>query len=201
MLQFEVEAKTRSSFGKGPARQMRRAGKTPGVLYGAGNVNTPLEVETKPFTKTLLTIQGQNAVISLKVLGAEDQRVHHVMVKEVQVDPVKDTLVHADFYEIDVEKPLTLSVPLKFSGKAKGVDMGGEMHISKNSVRLRGKVLDIPNDITVNVSGLGVGDKLTYNDVAVPAGVTLEDAAGTVVVSVQEASAAAKAAAEAEEEE
>jgi len=201
MLQFEVEAKTRSSFGKGAARQMRREGKTPAVLYGAGNVNTPLEVETKPFTKTLLTIQDQNAVISLKVLGAEDQGVHHVMVKEVQVDPVKDSLVHADFFEINVEKPLTLPVPLKFSGKPKGVEMGGELHISKNSVRLHGKVFDIPNDITLNVSGLGVGDKLTYNDVAVPAGVTLEEAAETVVVSVQEASAAAKAAAEVEEDE
>ena len=118
MLQFDIDAKTRSTFGKGAARQLRRSGKTPAVLYGAGNQNLPLELETKPFTKTLLTIQAQNAVISLKILDSKDKRVHHVMVKEVQVDPVKDSLVHADFYEIDIEKPLTLSVPLKFTGKA-----------------------------------------------------------------------------------
>ena len=200
MLQFDVDAKTRSTFGKGAARQLRRSGKTPAVLYGVGSKNLPLEVETKPFTKTLLTIKDRNAVLSLKILDAEDAKVHHVMVKEVQVDPIKDSLVHADFYEIDIEKPLTLSVPLTFKGKAKGVDMGGEMHISKTAVKLRGKVLDIPNDIAISVAGLGIGDKLTFQDLAIPAGITLEDAADGVVVSVQEASAAAKAAAEAEEE-
>ena len=200
MLQFDIDAKTRSTFGKGAARQLRRSGKTPAVLYGAGNQNLPLELETKPFTKTLLTIQAQNAVISLKILDSKDKRVHHVMVKEVQVDPVKDSLVHADFYEIDIEKPLTLSVPLKFTGKAKGVDRGGELHVSKTSVKLRGKILDIPNDITLNVADLGIGDKLTFADLVVPEGVSLESADETIV-SVQEATAAEKAAAEGQEEE
>lgn len=187
MLQFEVDARTRKSFGKGAARQMRRAGKTPAVLYGSGIANMPLEVDTKPFTKTLMTIQGQNAVISLKVQDAKENAVHHVLIKELQVDPVKDSLVHADFLEIDLEKQMTLAVPVKFLGKAKGVDMGGELHVSHNSVPLRGKVLDIPNEITVNVSGLDLGDKITCKELELPAAVSLAEDGGMVLVQVQSA--------------
>ncbi|MEJ2689981.1 MAG: 50S ribosomal protein L25 [Deltaproteobacteria bacterium] len=189
MLQFEVDAQMRKNFGKGAARQLRRAGKTPAVLYGCGIGNMPLEVDTKPFTKTLLNIHGQNAVLSLKIKGAKEKKVHHVLLKEVQVDPVKDSLVHADFLEIDLEKQMTLAVPVKFVGKAKGVDMGGELHISHNSILLRGKVLDIPNDITVNVSGLELGAKTTCNEIELPAGVTLAEDSDTVLALVQGASA------------
>ena len=200
MLQFEVNAQMRKNFGKGAARQLRRAGKTPAVLYGSGISNMPLEVETKPLTKTLLTIQDQNAVISLKIGETGENEVHHVLIKEVQVDPIKDSLVHADFLEIDLEKPRTLAVPIKFTGKAKGVDMGGEMVISRTSVMLHGKILDIPNEITVNVSGLGLGAKITCKEFELPSGVTLADKGDAVVVLVQEASAK-KAEAEAEADE
>lgn len=189
MLQFDVDARKRENFGKGAARQLRRAGKTPAVLYGTGIANMPLEVETKPFTKTLLSIRGQNAVISLKIQDAQKDERHYVLIKEVQVDPVKDSLVHADFLGIDLEKQMTLSVPVKFVGKAKGVDMGGELHISHNSVLLRGKVLDIPNDLTVNVSGLDVGAKTTCKELELPAGVALAEDGATVLVLVQGASA------------
>jgi large subunit ribosomal protein L25 len=191
MLQFEVEARTRKNFGKGAARQLRRSGKTPAVLYGAGNDNMPLEVETKPFTKTLLNIQDQNAVITLNIADVADKKVHHVIVQEVQVDPVRDSLIHADFLEIDLDKPLVLAVPLKFKGKAKGVDMGGEMHISRHHITVRGKAFDIPNDISIDVSGLGVGAKVTCGDLDIPGSITLQDKADAVIVSVQEASAAA----------
>lgn len=188
MLQFDVEAKKRENFGKGAARQLRRAGRTPAVLYGSGIANMPLEVDTKPFTKTLLNIHGQNAVISLKIQDAKENAQHHVLIKEVQVDPVKDSLVHADFLAIDLEKPMTLAVPVKFVGKAKGVEMGGELHISHNKVLLRGKVLDIPNEMTVNVAALDLGDKTTSKELEFPAGVSLAEDGDTVLVQVQSAS-------------
>lgn len=197
MLQFEVDARKRIDFGKGAARQLRRAGKTPAVLYGSGIANMPLEVETKPFTKTLLTIHGQNAVISLSIQDAKEKEVHHVLIKEVQVDPVKDSLIHADFLAINLEDQMTLAVPLKFAGKAKGVDMGGEIHISRTSVLLRGKILDIPNEITVNVSGLDLGAKTTCGELQLPAGVSLAEGGDAVLVQVQGASG--KAAEEEEE--
>jgi len=201
MLQFEVEAKTRKNFGKGAARQLRRSGKTPAVLYGAGSDNMPLEIETKPFTKTLLNIQDQNAVITLNIADVAENNIHHVIVQEVQVDPVRDSLIHADFLEIDLDKPLVLAVPLKFKGKAKGVDMGGELHISKRHIMVLGKAFDIPNDISIDVSGLALGAKVTCGDLDIPGNVTLQDKADAVVVSVQAASAAAaKAEEEAEEE-
>ncbi|MEW6428393.1 MAG: 50S ribosomal protein L25 [Thermodesulfobacteriota bacterium] len=173
MLQFDLGAKVRSSFGKGAMHRMRANNLTPAILYGVNTGNIPLELDTKAMTKTLVTIQDQNAVLNISIDGVEERPVRHVIVKEVQVDPVRDTLVHADLYEIDLQKPTTLSVPVEVAGKAKGVDMGGELSVSCHSVTLRGLILDFPDRIVADVSGLGIGDKMTCKELSFPASLTL----------------------------
>ncbi len=186
MLQFDVNAKVRQTFGKGAARRLRAAKMTPAILYGNKVDNVPLELDTKSMTKTLVKIQDQNAVITLNIDGVSERPTRHVMVKEVQVHPVRDSLVHADFYEISLEEPLTLLVPLKISGKAKGVDMGGEMQVLKDRVQMKGLVLDIPDFIEVDVSPLGLSDKITCADLAVPQNVTLEENGDDICIYVQD---------------
>lgn len=187
MLQVEMTAQTRNTFGKGAARVIRRAGKTPAVLYGPKTDPVALELNTKDFTKGLLFINRRNAVVSLNVDGGSDTR--HVMVKEIQADPIHDTLVHADFVEISLEDEMSLSVPLKLTGKAKGVDLGGDLHTSMNSVQLTGKPLDIPDFIEINVSPLGIGDSIKCGDLPIPEGVKLVNDDSKVCVSVVTASA------------
>jgi len=199
MLQFDVKAEVRTAFGKGAGRRLRAAKKTPAILYGNKIANVPLQLDTKEMTKVLLKVQDQNAVITLTIDGIDERPTRHVMVKEVQVDPVRDTLVHVDFYEISLDAPLTLPVPLAFSGKAKGVDMGGEMHVTKAKVLLKGLPLDIPDDIAVDVSGLGLGDKITCGDLAVPDKVSLVDDPAAVCVWVEDVTGGAAAAETAEE--
>lgn len=184
MLQYDVNAKVRTAFGKGAARRMRSAKITPAVLYGHKVDNVALELDSKSMTKTLMEIQGQNAVLTLNIDGVDERPTRHVMVQEVQVDPVRDTLVHSDFLEVNLEKPLTLSVPVVFTGKAKGVDMGGEVIYNKTSVLLKGLVLDIPDNVTIDISELNLNDSLQIKDLEIPANVTLEDEEEITCVSV-----------------
>ena len=186
MLQVDVTARVRSNFGKGAARSLRRAGQTPAVLYGPKIDPIALELDTRSFTKTLLGLQRRNAVVTLDVEGGDKR---HVLIKELQVHPVQDTLTHADFYEIVLDEPSVFSVPIQYEGKAVGVEMGGELSIHITSVDIQGKPLDIPDFIPLDISSLELGDKLTCSDMSIPENVSLLDDADKVCIAIVTASA------------
>ncbi|MEN8256471.1 MAG: 50S ribosomal protein L25 [Thermodesulfobacteriota bacterium] len=181
MIQIDVTAQLRDKFGKGAARTIRRDGRTPAILYGPKTDPMALTLDTHSFTKSLLGLQRRNAVISLDIEG-DGQK--NVMVKDIQVDPVNNALKHADFYELDMDNVYTYSVPVVYTGKAKGLDTGGDMQTYVNSVDLKGKPLNIPDSIEVDVTPLQVDDKITLAELAIPEGVTLLGKAEAVCVAV-----------------
>ena len=188
MLQYDLSAQLRSKFGKGASRSLRWAGSTPAVLYGAKTEPTALQLDTKALTRTLLAMQRRNAVFSLDIEDGGSSVKRHVMVKEIQTKPVDNSLVHVDFLEIILEQPMTIGVPVKYSGNAKGVELGGELHIMLNKVVLQGLVLDIPDFIEINISGLAIGDHLTCGDLAIPEGVKMLNDKAVNCVAVLDAS-------------
>ena len=181
MITKEIATSVREVFGKGPVRRLRAEGKTPGVVYSGGNEAVALEFETKILFQELLDIQGRTAVITLKI---DDGSEKNVLVKEIQTDPLKDTLFHADFMEIDLQKSAQFEVPLSYVGKAKGEELGGITQIEKTSLVLEGKPLDIPDDCVIDVADLGIGDKIIAGDVSLPDGVSLISSPEMVCVSV-----------------
>lgn len=181
MLQVEMTAAVRTVTGKGPMRRLRSEGMTPAVVYGAGGDAQALQMDTKSLTATLLEIYRHNAVVTLNV---ENEGTKSVVVKDVQTDPVTDSLIHADFCEIDLEKSKVFNVPLKFVGTAKGVDMGGKLETYATSVLLEGKPLDIPNDVTLDVTPIKIGDELTFSAIALPENVTMVTKADKACVGV-----------------
>jgi large subunit ribosomal protein L25 len=181
MITKEIDTSVRDVFGKGPIRRLRAEGKTPGVLYSGGKEAIALEFETKTLFQDLLDIQGRNAIFTLKI---DDGSEKNVLVKEIQTDPLKDTLLHADFLEIDLQKSAQFHVPLTFVGKAKGEDFGGLTRIEKESLILAGKPLDIPDDCVIDVANMNIGDKITAGDVSLPDGVSLVSDPAMVCVSV-----------------
>ena len=185
MLQVDVTARVRSNFGKGAARSLRRAGQTPAVLYGPKTDPIALELDTRSFTKTLLGLKRRNAVVTLDVEGGDKR---HVLIRELQVDPVQDTLTHADFYEIHLDEPSIFSVPIQYEGNAVGVELGGELSIHIASVDIQGKPLDIPDFIPLDISSLELGDKLTCSDMSIPENVSLLDDADKVCIAIVTAS-------------
>lgn len=188
MLQVKLDASVRTGHGKGAARTLRRMGQTPAVLYGLGAESVSLALDTKIFVKELLAIKRRNVVINLDVEGDGKKYTKPVLIKEVQVDPVMGSPVHADFCEISLDKPMVLSVPLVYTGKAKGVDLGGEMHINAHSVHVKAKPLDIPDNIAVDVTNLEIGDSIDFAGLIVPSCVTMVDTSTKPCVAVTAAS-------------
>lgn len=192
MLQVDMSASTRESFGKGAMRRLRVSGNTPAVLYGNDKDVVSLQLETKPFLKTLYQISRKNAVVTLSI---NDGDTRHVMMREIQTDPVTDSLVHADFFEINLDSARTFSVVVELTGKAKGVDGGGELVTHNLVAVLGGRPLDIPDVLTVDVSGLDSDENILFSDIKLPENVKLASDGDIVCAEVISAKAAAALAA------
>lgn len=193
MIQIDLNAKTRAQFGKGAARSLRREGKTPAVLYGPQLDAMALDLDSRDFTKSLLMLQRRNAVVNLTIEGdGGKSKVHHALIKEIQTDPVRNTLVHADFMEISMDTPMILHVPIHVNGNAKGVELGGVVNLPMPFVSLKGVVLDFPDCIEVDVTSMDIGDKILCQDLEIPGKLTLIDKAAQVCVSVDMAARVAE---------
>jgi large subunit ribosomal protein L25 len=175
MIQVNMPAAKRTVFGKGECRRLRVAKKTPAVVYSKGDVALPLQFEAAVLHKDLLFIHGRNAVVTLKIEGDEKAE-RHVVVQEIQKAPTVEQVLHVDFLEIELDKPVSLNVPLRLTGVARGVEFGGELTVSKESVVLRGCPLDIPDEIVADITSLDKGGKgLTCADLTIPANIQLLD--------------------------
>jgi large subunit ribosomal protein L25 len=185
MLQVDVSASTRDSFGKCAMRRLRLSGNTPAVLYGNDKDTVALQIETKPLLKSLFQINRKNAIVNLSING-EDTR--HVMMREIQTDPVDDSLIHADFFEVNLQAPTTFIVPIEFTGTAKGSDLGGVLICHNSTIQVEGLPLEVPDNVSVDISDLAIGDSIAYSVVELPANVKMLSNASDLCVAVVDAS-------------
>lgn len=183
MIQVTMPAAFRSEFGKGASRKLRMDNKTPGVLYSGGKQAVALQCDAAELYKKLFEIRRRNAVITLSIEG-DDKGERHVLLQEVQKNPTTDSVLHVDFLEIALENPVIFTVPLKYVGTPKGVDMGGELRVMAHSVRLQGCPLDIPDDVEVDIKGLDKGQSLHYEDITLPEKVKMLSKSAKPCVSV-----------------
>ncbi len=206
MLQIEMTASVRSSSGKGAMRRLRADGLSPAVVYGAGGEALKLQLDTKTLTAQLLEYYRRNTLVTLKIEGEGEKS---VIFGEVQTDPVRDSVVHLDFIEIDLTLAREFRVPINYTGLAKGVDLGGMLQVQYPELVLLGKPVDIPDDCEVDVTALDIGDYVRCGSIKFPDTVELISDPKAVAVSVvvagqklededEEAEAAEEDAAEAE---
>ncbi len=186
MLQVDMSASKRESFGKCAMRRLRVEGNTPAVLYGNNKDVVALQLETVAFTKSLFQINRKNAVVNLSING-DDTR--HVMMKEIQTDPVNDSLIHADFFEIDLKAPNCFAVTVEFEGSAKGVDLGGRLVVHNPTIDVEGLPLDIPDTVSIDISNLEIGDSIQVAAIELPGNVKLVTDASALCVEVSTAMA------------
>ena len=184
MLQVEMSASARNTSGKGPMRQLRMQGLTPAIVYGGGAEAQKLQLETKSLMAKLLKYNRRNIIVTLKFDEGTEKS---VVIAEIQTDPVKDTLIHVDFCEIDLTKDRAFNVPVNYTGVAIGVDLGGEMVVPHPTLVIEGKPLDIPDELTIDIQGLQIGDSLSCGDISIPDNVKMITEAGQVAVLVQKA--------------
>ena len=186
MLQVDISASKRDSFGKCAMRRLRGSGKTPAILYGNDKDVMALQLETTPFLKSLFQISRKNAIVNLSING-EDSR--HVMMREIQTDPVTDSLIHADFFEINLQTPRAFTVPIEFVGTAKGTDLGGILVIHNTNIQIEGLPLEIPDNVSVDISNLAIGDSIAYSALGLPDTVKMVSDGSDLCVEVVAAAA------------
>lgn len=187
MLQVDMSASKRESFGKCAMRRLRVSGNTPAVLYGKDKEALALQLETTPFLKSLFQISRKNAVVNLSINGGDTR---HVMMKEIQTDPVNDALIHADFFEISLDTPKCFGVAIDFTGSAKGVDLGGRLVVHGAKIEIEGLPLDIPDSVSVDISDLDIGDSVQFSTIELPANVKMISDGSALCVGVVVAGAA-----------
>lgn len=170
MLKVAMSASVRKETGKGAMRQLRVQGMTPAVVYGAGEEALPLKLETQPFYQQLLAIYRKNAIISLSL---DDGSTKHVLIHDIQTDPIRDTLIHADFIEIDVHTPRVFEVPITYKGEAKGCELGGILNVILDTLAIEAAPIDVPDEFVVEISDLNIGDSIQVDTIDIPQNCTL----------------------------
>ncbi len=185
MAENALNVETRQGVGKGVARKLRAAGRIPGVCYGKGEPSVSVVLDPSALRHLLeQSGAGMNTLINLALEGGGTFDGRMVLVRELQKDPVEGSYLHADFFAVDVQNVVEVSVPIHISGHAQGVELGGILDQALREIELECLPLAIPSEIVVDVSELDVGQSLHVSDLTLPEGVTLRSDPGLSVVSV-----------------
>ncbi|MGW4871187.1 50S ribosomal protein L25/general stress protein Ctc [Streptomyces chartreusis] len=181
MSEVKISAETRTEFGKGAARRIRRDSKVPGVLYGHGS--DPLHL-TLPGHDLLLALRTPNVLIALDIDGKTNEL---AIPKSVQRDPIKGFLEHVDLLLVKRGEKVTVEVPVHAEGE---LAAGGNLleHVL-NALPVEAEATHIPEAVTVSVEGLEAGASILAKDITLPKGTTLAVEEDTVVLQVLAAQA------------
>jgi large subunit ribosomal protein L25 len=171
----KLTVQIRNDHGTSATKKLRAKGLVPGVCYGA-SVNgkiAPMAVTVnfKELKGSLDAVRRTNTVLELTIVDGTKSQTIAALVKDFQVDAIRRTLTHVDFLAIDPNKEVSAEVPLEFTGKHKGIVDGGQLRTQIRALEVRAKPANIPTKLTVDVSGLGIGDVIHVSDIALPAGV------------------------------
>ena len=170
MEQRQLEVVLRAGRGKEAARRVRREGKIPAVLYGRKTPTFHLAVKPEELKKILTSGAKENTLIGLKVTGPGSDQVGApvVMLKDLQVHPLTQSYLHADFYAVAMDEKIEIDIPIRLVGKAEGVKLGGIQQLAMREIRIRCLPTEIPEFLDVDISPLKIGDSLHVRDLAPP---------------------------------
>ena len=166
-MEATLEAVKRSDKGKNEARRHRAAGRLPAVVYGTAKdgkapVGVPVTVDPKGLLRILHSDSGVNTLITLKLDGGSTQ----VLVKEYQRDPITQALLHADFYQLAMDKAIVVTVPVLIKGESKGVKVqGGLLDFVTREIQVECLPANIPEHIDVDVSELELHGSIRLRDI------------------------------------
>ena len=215
MKKYDLNAEPRVDCGKKATKALRKEGKIPAVVNGGVIVELPFNGTLKPGEK-LVEIDDKRGLITTDIaVKIEDVRkliytpdifevdlnlngeTKKVVMRDLQFQPVKDTVLHIDFQEVYPAKPIVMEVPVQIEGHAEGVKAGGKLTLSMRKLKVKAPYTDIPERLVVNVDNLGLGKSMAVGDLHFE-GLELLNAKNAVVCAVQLTRAARGAAAKAE---
>ena len=169
MAQTLLVAHTGRTTGSAESRRLRREDKIPGVLYGQGMEPVVLHVERRDLRQALSGSAGTNTVLNLQV----DGKTYPAIVKELQRHPVRRTVSHVDFLQVNLSEVVTVAVPVRLDGEAKAVlSNGGLVDPAVDTLDVSTTPGNIPDEIVIDITAMQPGDVIRLADLSLPAGVT-----------------------------
>lgn len=159
----ELSAQSRSDTGKGVARKLRAEGRIPGILYGAKADPLPLSLVRRDLAMLLQGHEGQHLLLNLKIEGSSSETTL-ALLHQLELDPIRNSLIHADFLRVDRNKPIHTTVPLVLEGSPIGVRNGGIEQFVLREVEVEALPNEIPEEIRLNTAHLDIGDSVHVSD-------------------------------------
>jgi large subunit ribosomal protein L25 len=195
MAEIILNVEVRDGTGTGGARQARREGKVPGILYGGDKAPVAISVEERPFRKSLYTGKLLGHLVTLKY-GDETQP---VIAKDIQFDPVTDRPVHFDLMRVDEHAPVKISIPVHFKNQdeCEAFRQGGSLEIVRHDVEITVRADQIPEELVIDLKNHKLGDTIRVSEIKLPEGAypTITDR-DFVIASIKVSSAAMSEAAD-----
>lgn len=181
MPEIVVAAESRTDTGKNANRRLRAADKIPGILYGTGKAPTPVAVSPHSIGAILRSAAGENTLFDLELGGTKRK----VILKEYQLEPLKNRLLHADFYEVALDKAILVKVHLELHGTPVGVKVqGGILDFVTRELEISCLPMDIPEKIELDVSHLEMGKHLRVSEIKLSDKIKVLTEPGVVVAHV-----------------
>ena len=182
-IEKTLSVQKREGCGKGPAGRLRAQKLIPGVFYTAKGENVAVQAPALPLEKLFEEV-GRTTVFNLEIDDNGQKNVHPVMFWQVQSHPYTKAFTHVDFYGVDLNKTVTVEVPLEIVGVSRGVKLGGILEIYREVIPLQSKPLNMPKKIVVDVSEMDINDTVNVADLKLPEGVAAVFDQNFAVVSV-----------------
>jgi large subunit ribosomal protein L25 len=188
MAEITLKATTGRETGTGPAKRLRADGKVPGVVYGMAADPVSVTVDWRSLRDVLTTDAGLNALINLEVDGSGKDL---CVVKELQRNAIRGDVLHVDFLRVSADVAISVEVPIVLEGEAEEVHRNdGTVDHVLFHLTVHAKPGDIPNELTVDISALSIGDSIRVGDLKLPAGVSTDVDPEEAVVLAQISAAA-----------
>ena len=174
----------RVETGKGAVRQLRREGKVPGVLYGKGET-TSLTLDYVEFNKVLRLSRQGYVLVTLTEAGNNGTVQHNAILKDVQYDPIDGKALHVDFFEVAMDLPIQVTVPIVIIGSTPvGVVLGGVLRQRQRHLHVEGLPSEIPDTVSVDASGLDIGHIVKVKDIPIAKGIKIHDDLEKIIVNI-----------------
>ncbi|MDY0404043.1 50S ribosomal protein L25/general stress protein Ctc [Virgibacillus sp. 179-BFC.A HS] len=155
-----LKAVKRQDHKSSTTKKLRWNGQVPGIVYGKNKENTSIALDSVALVKAVRD-NGRNAIFQLAI---DSEKPVQVMVHDSQMEPIKDELLHVDFYIVDMKEEMDVEVALNLTGEAPGAKTGGVLQQPLYELQVRAKPGDIPEEIAVDVSQLEIGDSIAVGD-------------------------------------
>lgn len=163
-MDIDLSAQLKASSGKGACRRLRLENRVPAVLYGPKTEPISLSVSSRRLEKLLRDMGEESKLLRLTLEGVADNPTRQVLIRDIQTHPVRRQFLHVDFYEVPLDQPIVVEVPVELKGEAVGVRKGGTLNPIQRTVSVKCLPGEIPEKVPVDISNLDLGDTIHVAD-------------------------------------